>query len=85
MKQIVNFLYRDGDNYKFPFVRVVEVKEPLKPEDEVDYEHLGIGRDEFHEEIVGYPYDDQSDHSLLEVVDVMPADDGTPIDLVYLP
>jgi len=70
MNQRVLFLYRDADNYKFAFTRIVSTDTSLKLEDEVEYERLGFDRDTFHEEVVGYPYDDVSDHNLLEVVEV---------------
>jgi len=70
MNQRVLFLYRDADNYKFALTLIVATETPLKPEDEVEYERLGYDRDRFHKEVVCYPYDHQSDHNLLEVIEV---------------
>jgi hypothetical protein len=70
MNQRVLFLYRDADNYKFALTRIVSADTPLKPGDEIEYERLGFDRDTFHDEVVGYLYDDTSDHNLLEVIDV---------------
>jgi len=67
--QRITFLYRDGDNYKFLLTRIVETDKPLSVGDEVEYEKLGFDQDSFHSDVVGYQYDDKSDHNILEVIE----------------
>ena len=66
--QRITFLYRDGDNYKFLLTRIVETDKPLSVGDEVEYEKLGFDQDSFHSDVVGYQYDDKSDHNILYVI-----------------
>ncbi len=77
----IKFLYRDGANYKWNFtieiseakLKEIETKKgsPLFEESEVLYdEDLGISQEDFHEER-GYKYDDEIDHNILEVVEII--------------
>lgn len=61
-----NFLYRDGENYKFPFeADVPERHQGIKEGDEIEYEKLGYDAYRFHKELVKYPYDPDSDHNIV--------------------
>jgi hypothetical protein len=77
----IKFLYRDGANYKWNFtigiseakLKEIETKKgsPLFEESEVLYdEDLGISQEDFHEER-GYKYDDEIDHNILEVMEII--------------
>ncbi len=77
----IKFLYRDGGNYKWNFtieisetkLKEIETKKgsPLFEESEVFYDSdLGITQEDFHKER-GYPYDDEIDHNILEVVEIV--------------
>lgn len=73
--QRITFLYRDGANYKFTFTRIVQSDKPLSVDDQVEYEKLGLDQKSFHDDVVGYPYDDEYDHNLLDVIEVEPSDE----------
>lgn len=88
MKQRVTFQYRDASNFKFQFSGVVETSTPFTVSDdagEIPYERLGYDQARFHKEVVKYPYNDQDDHNLLEVLEVENVPDDTEVDYKYDP
>ena len=73
--QNVAFLYRDGANYKFQFTAEVKCKNELQVGDEVDYKSdLGIPISTFHSKVVKEPYDDEVDHTFIEVEEILSTD-----------
>ncbi len=75
----ITFEYRDAANYRWSFT-VSITDEKLKQLDnkighlfegtELNYDtDLGITQDEFHEKR-GFPYDDEIDHNIIEVLEV---------------
>lgn len=81
MSKTIQFIYRDGANYKwFPNIKISDAKikeleekygEKLKEGTEVFYDSdLGITQDDFHEQR-GYGYDDEIDHNILEVTNIL--------------
>lgn len=90
MSKIIEFQYRDGANYKRNFsVKISEKKFKkltkqygvLKEGVEVFYDtDLGISRNEFMENL-GYDFDPEFDHNILEIQQILSEGDGeqTPI------
>lgn len=80
MSKTIEFEYRDGANYKwFPNIKIsdAKIKEleekygELKNGTEIFYDSdLGITQDDFHEQR-GYGYDDEIDHNILEVTNIL--------------
>lgn len=83
----IEFQYRDGGNYKWNFIvafsneKFEELEQKYKTISEgteIFYDSdLGITQDDFHEKR-GYKYDDEIDHNILEVmniIDELPKDD----------
>lgn len=75
----ITFEYRDAANYRWSFT-VSITDEKLKQLDkkykhlvegtELNYDtDLGITQEEFHEKR-GFPYDDEIDHNIIEVLEV---------------
>ena len=68
LPRIGEFMYRDGNNYKFLFEAFIDDK--MKVGDETTYEKLGFTRKDFHKRIVGYKYDETSDHNIVELIEI---------------
>lgn len=76
----IEFQYRDGGNYKWNFHMLISDKKwdeltkkygEIKINSELYYDDdFGISREEFHEER-GYKYDDEIDHNIIEVMEIM--------------
>lgn len=71
MEQKIVFLYRDADNYKSCFSATIQTENPLAEGDIVSYLDLGFSVEEFHQKIVGYGFNPDSDHTLVEAVGVL--------------
>ena len=78
----VELLYRDGCNYKFYtsltlseiLVEKIEKRqgEKIRVGTEIYYDKdLKLNKSQFHDEVVGYKYDKESDHNILEVVAIL--------------
>ena len=64
------FLYRDGGNYKFFFT--ANLPDPnMKVGDETTYEKLGYDKKRFFKEVVKYKFDQDLDHNIVEVYDIL--------------
>ena len=84
MSKIIEFLYRDGGNYKWNFRAKISDKKFKKLEKkhgklelntELSYKKdLGISRENFHLER-GYPYDSEIDHDLIDVQNILTDDE----------
>lgn len=70
LPRIGEFLYRDADNYKFIFEAFIDDK--MKVGDETTYEKLGFTRKDFHKRIVGYKYNPETDHNIVELIEIKP-------------
>lgn len=62
------FLYRDGANYKFTFT--ADIPDDMKVGEETTYEELGLTQEEFFNDIVGYKYDEEFDHNIVELIKI---------------
>lgn len=86
----VAFEYRDASNYKFSITASLsdailqkienEFGKPIEVGMDIEYDNvLGLTQDEIHEHI-GYKYNDNDDHNLLEVVEILSDDAVTTFD-----
>lgn len=76
----IEFQYRDGGNYKWNCI--IAISDAKFKQLESDYGTIGVGtellydtnlgitQDEFHQER-GYQHDNEIDHNILEVIDIM--------------
>lgn len=76
----LGIMYRDGGNYKTFFASPVKISEYInrfgkhpKIGDELEMEQIGIEPDDVYE-LTGSEYDDELDHNILEVIEILPAE-----------